>query len=141
MPTNKEPHDWARDDTSNRDGLWGGRFEDKTYAAPLDAATQDNNPCPPGYRVPTVNEFIEMAKAVTGLETMVYGDTSYRVTDLAAVFARSPLKMPWAGQAVVGEPYREAAASTGRTCPSSPAQATSSPMRRVSSCSTAPAYT
>ena len=37
MPTNKEPHDWARDDTSNRDGLWGGRFEDKTYAAPLDA--------------------------------------------------------------------------------------------------------
>ena len=102
MPTNKEPHDWARDDTSNRDGLWGGRFEDKTYAAPLDAATQDNNPCPPGYRVPTVNEFIEMAKAVTGLETMVYGDTSYKVTDLAAVFARSPLKMPWAGQAVVG---------------------------------------
>ena len=78
MPTNKEPHDWARDDTSNRDGLWGGRFEDKTYAAPLDAATQDNNPCPPGYRVPTVNEFIEMAKAVTGLETMVYGDTSYK---------------------------------------------------------------
>ena len=64
--------------------------------------TQDNNPCPPGYRVPTVNEFIEMAKAVTGLETMVYGDTSYKVTDLAAVFARSPLKMPWAGQAVVG---------------------------------------
>lgn len=102
MPTNKEPHDWARDDTSNRDGLWGGRFEDKTYAAPLDAATQDNNPCPPGYRIPTVNEFIEMAKAVTGLETMVYGDTSYKVTDLAAVFAQSPLKMPWAGQAVVG---------------------------------------
>ena len=102
MPTNKEPPDWARDDTSNRDGLWGGRFEDKTYAAPLDAATQDNNPCPPGYRVPTVNEFIEMAKAVTGLETMVYGDTSYKATDLAAVFARSPLKMPWAGQAVVG---------------------------------------
>lgn len=102
MPTNKEPHDWARDDASNRDGLWGGRFEDKTYAAPLDGATQDNNPCPPGYRVPTVNEFIEMAKAVTGLETMVYGDTSYKVTDLAGVFARSPLKMPWAGQAVVG---------------------------------------
>ena len=102
MPPNKDPHDWARDDTSNRDGLWGGRFEDKTYAAPLDAVTQDNNPCPPGYRVPTVNEFIEMAKAVTGLETMVYGDTSYKVTDLAAVFAQSPLKMPWAGQAVVG---------------------------------------
>ena len=32
MPTNKEPHDWARDDTSNRDGLWGGRFEDKTLS-------------------------------------------------------------------------------------------------------------
>ena len=83
MPTNKEPHDWARDDTSNRDGLWGGRFEDKTYAAPLDAATQDNNPCPPGYRVPTVNEFIEMAKAVTGPETifttpLLQGDRSGR---------------------------------------------------------------
>ena len=49
-----------------------------------------------------MNEFIEMAKAVTGLETMVYGDTSYKVTDLASVFAQSPLKMPWAGQAVVG---------------------------------------
>ena len=102
MPTNKEPHDWARDDTSNRDGLWGGRFEDKEYAAQPDAETQDNNPCPPGYRVPTVNEFIEMAKAVTGLPAMVYGDTSYKVDDLAAVFAQSPLRMPWAGQAVVG---------------------------------------
>lgn len=102
MPTNREPHDWARDDTSNRDGLWGGRFDDRAYAAEPDAAAQDNNPCPPGYRVPTVNEFIAMAKAVTGLEEMVYGDTSYRVTDLAALFAASPLKMPWAGQAVVG---------------------------------------
>lgn len=102
MPTNREPHDWARDDTSNRDGLWGGRFDDRAYAAEPAAATQDNNPCPPGYRVPTVNEFIAMAKAVTGLEEMVYGDTSYRVTDLAALFAASPLKMPWAGQAVVG---------------------------------------
>lgn len=102
MPTNKEPHDWARDDASNRDGLWGGRFEDKEYAAPLVAETQDNNPCPPGYRVPTVNEFIDMAKTVTGLPAMVYGDTSYKVDNLAAVFAESPLKMPWAGQTVVG---------------------------------------
>lgn len=102
MPTNTEPHDWARDEASNRDGLWGGRFEDKAYAAPTDAATQANNPCPPGYRVPTVNEFIAMAKAVTGLQTMVYGDTSYKVDDLANKFAASPLKMTWAGQAVVG---------------------------------------
>lgn len=102
MPTNAEPHDWARDDTSNRDGLWGGRFDDKEYAAPLDAATQDNNPCPAGYRIPTVNEFIAMAETVTGLQNMVYGNTSYKVDNLAAVFAESPLKMPWAGQAVTG---------------------------------------
>lgn len=102
MPTNKEPHDWARDDASNRDGLWGGRFDDKAYAAEPTAATQDNNPCPPGYRVPTVNEFIAMAKAVTGLPDMVYGNTSYKVDDLAALFAASPLKMPWAGHAVTG---------------------------------------
>lgn len=94
-----------------------------------------------GYRVPTVNEFIEMAKAVTGLETMVYGDTSYKVTDLAAVFARSPLKMPWAGQAVVGGTVSGGRGVYWTNMPITPAQATSSPMRRVSSCSTAPAYT
>ena len=100
MPTNVEPHDWARDDTSNRDGLWGGRFEDKAYAAPLDDEVQANNPCPAGYRVPTVNEFIAMAKAVTGLQEMEYGDTSYQVENAAQVFADSPLHMPWAGQCI-----------------------------------------
>lgn len=102
MPTSTEPHDWARDELSNRDGLWGGRFEDKSYAAPVDAETQENNPCPAGYRVPTVAEFIVMTKAVTGLQTMVYNDTSYKVDNLASLFASCPLKMPWAGQAVVG---------------------------------------
>lgn len=99
MPTNAEPHDWALDDTSNRDGLWGGRFEDKAYAAPGDDPTQDNNPCPKGYRVPTVNEFIAMAKSVTGLPEMVYGTTSYRVDNLTTLFAESALKLPFAGQA------------------------------------------
>lgn len=100
MPTNAEPHDWARDDTSNRDGLWGGRFEDKAYAAPLDDAAQDNNPCPEGYRVPTVNEFFAMAEAVTGLDGMEYGNTSYQVPNAAQVFAESPLHLPWAGQCI-----------------------------------------
>lgn len=100
MPTNAEPHDWARDDASNRDGLWGGRFDDKSYAATPDAETQDNNPCPQGYRVPTVNEFIAMAKAVTGLPAMEYGITTYSVPNLPQVFANSTLKLPWAGQAV-----------------------------------------
>ena len=98
MPTNAEPHDWARDEESNRDGLWGGRFEDKSYAAPLDDADQENNPCPEGYRVPTVEEFIAMAEAVTGLQNMEYGNTSYKVENAAQVFAESPLHMPWAGQ-------------------------------------------
>ena len=53
----------------------------------------------PKYRLPREVLDKEIARIA---ELGVKFELSREVTDLAAVFARSPLKMPWAGQAVVG---------------------------------------
>ncbi len=94
---------WAEDwcsDTSNPG--WGGKqysASDNNYAtqysnffvhAPLDSDTQCNNPCPYGYRVPTVMELNQMAMAIAGANAINISGTVLS-SEIRQQFTGAPL--------------------------------------------------
>ena len=95
IPTNAEPNDWASQSSTQETGLWGGKYTDYEWHAPLTDETNVNNPCPEGYRVPTVNEFLSMAGAI--LNTTLSYNKKYSISDPNTVFAESDLHLPSSG--------------------------------------------
>lgn len=95
IPTNAEPNDWASQSSTQETGLWGGKYTDYEWHAPMADETNMNNPCPDGYRVPTVNEFLSMAGAI--LNTKLTYNTKYSISDPNTVFAESDLHLPSSG--------------------------------------------
>lgn len=95
IPTNAEPNDWAVQTSTQETGLWGGAYTDYEWHAPLDDETAVNNPCPEGYRVPTVNECLSMAGAILGVELKY--NSKYATSDPNTLFAESALHLPSSG--------------------------------------------
>ena len=74
--------DWTEDQSING---WGGpvlSVSDAKYSANfdvysshsgLDHANQASNPCPYGYRIPTVTEFLQMSMAVGEMSNIIFG--------------------------------------------------------------------
>ena len=83
-------------------GLWGGKYTDYEWYAPLTDETNINNPCPEGYRVPTVNEFLYMAGAI--LNTTLSYNKKYSISDPNTVFAESDLHLPSSGDMLYSSP-------------------------------------
>ena len=73
----------------------GGKYTDNEWHAPLTDETQEGNPCPEGYRVPTVNEFLAMAGTV--LNTTLKYNSKYALDDPNTPFVESVLHLPSSG--------------------------------------------
>lgn len=95
IPTNAEPNDWATQASTQETGLWGGKYTNYEWHAPLSDDTNINNPCPEGYRVPTVNEFLSMAGTI--LNTKLTYNTKCAISDPNTIFAESDLHLPSSG--------------------------------------------
>lgn len=95
IPIPTAPNDWALQSSTDADGLWGGVYIKNDLHAALDSESQVNNPCPLGYRVPTVDEFLAMGGAVLG--TTLKFNTKFTITDPNTVFAESVLHLPSSG--------------------------------------------
>lgn len=99
--------DWASNATS---GLWGGKqftvsagaatdaqFADMAYHAPLDDPSQANNPCPYGYRVPTLLEVHQLMLALSGLDKIIINNNGNTVTEVTDKFSANPPYIPFSG--------------------------------------------
>ena len=85
--------DWCSDQAA--DGLWGGKGQSTDISVSVDSAGQANNPCPLGYRVPTLQEIILMTKAVTGVDIEVNKTTP--LADVNAKLAEHEIHLPSTG--------------------------------------------
>lgn len=95
IPVSASPNDWCSDSESVETGLWGGKYLNYEWHAPLKDASQVNNPCPKGYRVPSVNEMLAMAGAV--LNNTIKYNAKLSVSDPNSQFASSVLHLPSSG--------------------------------------------
>lgn len=98
LPVTQSPWDWVV--TSHATGLWGGS-QLNDVAAPLDDPAQANNPCPEGYRLPTVEEVQQMAEIVLGKKLEVQKGTSTTYETISGAIDKMyecPLHIPAAGQ-------------------------------------------
>lgn len=94
IPTTGNPTDWTSD-TDTKAGLWGGTTANRSAAAEPGSDSDRNNPCPPGYRLPTVDEFLQMVSAVTG-QNVEY-NKSFNIAGVANMLFECPLHLPSAG--------------------------------------------
>lgn len=95
----KAAGDWASDVASDDNGLWGGLGTGSAYdayAAPLDDASQVNNPCPAGYRVPTAEEMYLVFGFIIG-EELSSNIAGLTVDALAEKLYESVLHIPACG--------------------------------------------
>lgn len=99
-------NDWC---TSTPEGLWGGtqftintgstteaQFEKIAYHAEIDHPSQANNPCPYGYRVPTILEYHQMLVAIAGLDKIIFNNNGNNVPSID-VFTKEPMCLAFAG--------------------------------------------
>lgn len=94
IPTTGNPTDWTTD-TSTKQGLWGGTTGNRSAFAEPGSESDANNPCPPGYRLPTVDEFLQMVSAITG-QKIEYNKT-VNIAEVNRLLFESVLKLPSAG--------------------------------------------
>lgn len=110
----KTTYDWA---LNKKNGLWGGKmfdinagaptdaqFRDMSYSAPLDSPSQANNPCPPGYRLPTVLEAHQLMLAMSGLNRIVINNNGNTISNAKTVFAINPPYIPFVGNRYYSKP-------------------------------------
>ena len=84
--------DWSDDQSITG---WGGPMvnsvSDNKYTAdfdlysqhdPLEYPSQANNPCPYGYRVPSITEFLQMTMAVAGIDNIKYSGDNFSEENL-----------------------------------------------------------
>lgn len=101
-------YDWAE---NTKESFWGGsqytiastgtateeQFTNMSHAAPLDDPAQANNPCPYGYRVPTIVEFHQLVAAVAGLDKLVYNTNGNSMANATETMANNPPYIPFSG--------------------------------------------
>lgn len=105
--------DWAE---NYSEGLWGGKqftlpstgtvsseqLENMKYYAPFDDVSQANNPCPYGYRVPSVYELHQLIVALAGLDNIAYNKAGTpAITNVTDVMSGEPLYMPFPGNRAI----------------------------------------
>ena len=68
---------WGGPQVAFSDGSYVKNFEIYSSHGELDSDSQACNPCPYGYRIPTVVEYMQMTMAVTGLQNVVFSGENY----------------------------------------------------------------
>ena len=129
--------DWAADAESDLNGLWGGSRSDISSAASYGDVTQENNPCPAGYRVPSAEEIYLMFEAMLDLDEHLEASMAEAVVKdgLTDILAGCALHIPMCGFTNLTSPNSATAAGlnaeSGYWCNSSGSNTNNTHAKRI----------